>query len=89
MREKDVTRLSGQPLERWARGRIVGSKSGDMRLSRGKERNGRKNKDKRRKKELTGKIEQSKRTTQRSKEKHEDKAERTENGMVGGSDKRV
>ena len=87
MREKSAT--SGQPLDRWARGRTVGPKSGDMRLGRGKERNGKKNKDKRRKKEVAGKIEQSKRKTQGSKEKHEDKAERTGKGMVGGSDKRV
>ena len=56
MREKDAT--SGQPLDRWARGRTVGPKPGDMRLGRGKERNGRKDKDKRRKKEVAGKIEQ-------------------------------
>ena len=87
MREKDAT--SGQPLDRWARGRTVGPKPGNMRLGRGKERNVRKNKDKRRKKEVTGKIEQCKRTTQRSKEKHEDKAETTGKGVVGGSDKRM
>ena len=87
MREKYAT--SGQPLDRWSRGRTVGPKPGDMRLGRGKERNGRKDKDKRRKKEVAGKIEQSKRTTQRTKEKHEDKAERTGTGVVGLSNKRV
>ena len=40
MQEKDAT--SGQPLDHWARGRTVGPKPGDMRLGRGKERNGRK-----------------------------------------------